>query len=475
MSAFTSAEKGKAKEVVSTESLTSHDNKKRSTQTRDRTLLRFNAQKSPFHSSEVGSLASRQPAAVSVGIFQPEYPFRPSGRRKVRGEDSRRRSRGARSPDDYSDLRAETVPYESLFNVPQSILEDDILKHGWTRSMLDDDARLAVPDDARRPRGDSAIMQAKKLLGKNLYRWQPGQGYVLSRYKDYSSYKRGPGIALGQLLPPREHAYTPALPFIPNDSKRDLAWMVVWWIAALAFLTIFMEARSVLRRTRKGKRKEINASDNGVPSIRLFNNDDSPPMLDETDEDEASSPVHTSSFQQFYLNTNTRQRTQARNFREICKAALFPNASVSTPSMAGAVKWSILGGSNGNNLTNGHASQHKDAPSYVLQDVAWPKKEIGRNANGSADQGKRAARTRNVDPKDAVNISGSRDDMLLSPPTKNRPPARRAVTQAYPAYHNRAMSGRSIIQSASHLFGGGGGVGGGGGSVKGGPSQRRDS
>lgn len=274
-------------------------------------ILRFNSQRSPFHSSQVGPLASKQPATVSVGIFHPNYPFVPSGRRKIRQSDTRARS-GDSGSHSTSDLRAEKEPYEAVFSVSEDVANGNVFKKGWTKWMLDDDLRLAVPDEYRRPRKESALMIAKDMLGKKWYRWQPGQGYVLSRYKDYGVYKKGPGIALGQLLPPRERVYTSPLPLIPNDSKRDFIWLIVIWIVILTMIALVREARSHMRKIRRGRRSQLVDGAPLVPSIRIF--------------DDGASPVRTSSMDQISIGLRTRQRTQASNFRDLCKSAFFPES-----------------------------------------------------------------------------------------------------------------------------------------------------
>lgn len=306
-------------------------------------LLRFTSQKPPFHTSEVGSLASRQPAALSVGIFKPDYPFTPSGRRRLREKDMRTQHRGH----GYGkDVRAEKVPYEAVYTVSDDVAHGNVFKKGWTKWMLDDDSRLTVPDDYRHPRKESAVMIAKNLLGKKWYRWKPGEGYVMSRYKDYSIYKNGPGIAMGQLLPPRERPHTAHLPLIPNDSKRDFVWLIMLWIVGLSVFAIVLEVRAHIRSLRKGKRRSTNA----VPSIRIFN--------DET------SPVRTSSVEPVSIGLRTRQRTQARNLRDLCKAALFPGVG----QMGGGVS-----------LT--------DASSIAMNNVRWmTSSNGGANARGKDDE-----------------------------------------------------------------------------------------
>lgn len=275
-------------------------------------ILRFNSQRSPFHTSQVGPLASKQPATVSVGIFHPNYPFVPSGRRKIRGSDARARSGDSESRG-TADLRAEKEPYEVVYSVSEDVANGNVFKKGWTKWMLDDDLRLAVPDEYRRPRRESAMMIAKNLLGKKWYRWQPGQGYVLSRYKDYRVYKKGPGIALSQLLPPRERVYTSPLPLIPNDSKRDFVWLILIWMVILSMIALLREARNHIRKVRKGKRGQLVEGAPLVPSIRIF--------------DDSSSPARTSSMDQISIGLRTRQRTQARNFRDLCKSAFFPQST----------------------------------------------------------------------------------------------------------------------------------------------------
>lgn len=305
------AGKGKGKEKA-TEKVSSTSSSSKQTHNHARgQILRFNSQRSPFHSSQVGPLASKQPATVSVGIFHANYPFVPSGRRKIRQSDTQARS-GEKGSHSTSNLRAEREPYEVVYSVSEDDANGNVFKKGWTKWMLDDDLRLAVPDEYRRPRKDSAVMIAKNLLGKKWYRWQPGQGYVLSRYKDYGVYKKGPGIALGQLLPPRERVYTSPLPLIPNDSKRDFVWLIVVWFVILTMIALFREVKSHIRKIRRGKRGQFVDGAPLVPSIRIF--------------DAGASPIRTSSMDQISIGLRTRQRAQASNFRDLCKSAFFSDS-----------------------------------------------------------------------------------------------------------------------------------------------------
>lgn len=308
----------------------------RKAQKNGRTLA-YTAQRSPFHSSEVGPLSSKDPSPASVGLFRPEYPFLPSGRR--RSHSSRKDSN--RVPD----------PREGVIaTLPQALSESNLLKHGWTTSILDDDARLSVPDEYRRPRRESALRLAKKLTGQRWYRWKPGEGYVLSKAKDITVYKEGPGIALGQLLPPRASPYTSQLPLIPNDSKRDLAWMVFWWIVLIAILTLASELRTMLRSNRKGKRRSIS-----LPVIQILH-------------DDTSGPLRATSVSSGSTGLRTRQRMQARSFRDICKAALSQSMSqrIDLPHTISRGPWRKAS----SNDTLGNPAWSKDL-------MRWQTEEVG--------------------------------------------------------------------------------------------------
>lgn len=262
--------------------------------------MQYTSQRPPFHTSEVGRYASRSPTPLSVGLFRPDYPFLPSGRRRPKTP-----MYNATDAADAGEYRPEPTQHGSLYTLPPDVVGGNVFKHGWTSAMLDDDNRLSVPDEYRRPRRTSALSIARKLAGHKWYRWKPGEGYVLSTRKDYSVYKHGPGLALGQLLPPREHPYTSRLPLIPNDAKRDFAWMVFWCIFVVALLTLGSEVRALWRSRRKGKRRDI-----GIPMIRILHDDRQGQVL-------TSSLASGGS-----IGLRTRQRLQARSMRDICKAAL---------------------------------------------------------------------------------------------------------------------------------------------------------
>lgn len=168
---------------------------------------------SPFHSGDVGAHGSS--SHLNIGLFRPGYPFVPSGRRQKGGQGIT--SVWSSYTSNPSDLGRQTLngddhlPHRSPgppWSVPPSLSSKNVLRYGWTKSMLDDDARLSVPDEFRRPRSESASRLARELLRKKWWRWKPGEGYVWSVSKDFDVYKKGPGIALAQLLPPRDKPYT---------------------------------------------------------------------------------------------------------------------------------------------------------------------------------------------------------------------------------------------------------------------------
>lgn len=211
--------------------------------------LQWTKQKAPFHSSQIGKLAARRPH--SIGLFKPDYPFTPSGRR-------RKPLNSILSPGSLP----KTFKYD--YSMDPSVMNSNILKHGWTAAILDDDVKLSVPDESRRSR--QTILYTQELVGKKWYRWRPGEGWVYSRTKDLSTYRHGPGIALGQLLPPRDKAVTSQLPYIPNDSKRDFVWLLVSCMIFFAGLALFREYRQYRRRKRKGKKRN-RSLDNGHVSL----------------------------------------------------------------------------------------------------------------------------------------------------------------------------------------------------------------
>lgn len=298
---------------------------RRQQKTRDQdALLKWTQQRSPFHTSEVGKLASRWPH--SIGLFKPEYPFLPSGRR---------RSSGLHQNANKSDLLC--VDH----TIPPFITHGNILKHGWTESVLDDDIRLSVPDEMRRLRAYGAPNIGRHLFGKKMYRWKPGEGYVWSRKKDLSTYKHGPGIALGQLLPPKDPAYTSPLPLIPNDSKRDLFFMIFAWVAFFTLLVVLREYRLPWKTDHKGKRRRE------VSSLTGHTN--------RSDLSGTRRPLRVSSL---VISTTgqrrTRQRMEAQNFRDLCKSALLKgvssmgSAASSTSTGLGSIRWS-----SGNGISSG--------------------------------------------------------------------------------------------------------------------------
>jgi len=286
--------------------------------------LTWTRQRAPFHASEVGRLATQSPH--SIGIFKPEYPFTPSGRR---------RSVGQSVPARQSDLLLRS-PFNSGHTLPKAISHGNVLKHGWSESVLDDDVKLSVPDEMRRSRDFRS--NSKLLWGKKWFRWKPGEGYVLSRKKDLSAYRHGPGIALGQLLPPKERPFTASLPLIPNDSKRDFVWLIAMSIAFFTLVACIQEYRGHLKSDRKGKRRNRSSTslDTSAPNLTGLR----------------LQRARTTS-----LNTSMkpRQRMRAQNFRDLCKGALLKGvngmgiaASTTTTGLAN-VRWS-------NNSNNGISS-----------------------------------------------------------------------------------------------------------------------
>ncbi|PWN35940.1 uncharacterized protein FA14DRAFT_155353 [Meira miltonrushii] len=377
-------------------------------------ILRFNSQRSPFHSSQVGPLASKQPATVSVGIFHANYPFVPSGRRKIRQADTQARS-GETGSHSTSDLRAEKEPYEVVYSVSEDVANGNVFKKGWTKWMLDDDLRLAVPDEYRRPRRESAVMIAKNLLGKKWYRWQPGQGYVLSRYKDYGVYQKGPGIALGQLLPPRERVYTSPLPLIPNDSKRDFIWLIVVWIVILSMIALFREVRSHIQKIRRGRHGQLVDGAPLVPSIRIF--------------DDGASPIRTSSMDQISIGLRTRQRTQARNFRDLCKSAFFPESMG-----VNGKKRSSFSLPDGNSLSMTNLGWSKDTEGKVGLPFVSPSEE-GREPIGSALGGVAIRRSKSSGPS-AMSGDASQEEI--------------DERRIFDEIKNAAASNSSVASSSNH-------------------------
>ena len=176
------------------------------------------AGQSPFSSADIGAHGSDH--YLNIGLFRPDYPFVPSGRRRFGKPDKEHHplpapvagnskvAGGVGKPvdgDDEDDLiHLSSGP---PWSVPPWQSRRNVFKQGWTKSILDDDVRLSVPDDRRRPRSETAGKLTRDLLRKKWWRWKPGQGYVLSSHKDFDIYRKGPGIALAQLLPPREKAY----------------------------------------------------------------------------------------------------------------------------------------------------------------------------------------------------------------------------------------------------------------------------
>jgi hypothetical protein len=145
----------------------------------------------PFHAAAVGPA---QRTHRSLGLFPRSYAFR-------------QRTSPARGI--TTSEAAALQGAAPQLAVPADVSHDSLLRHGWSRWQLDDDVRLSVPDDGRRPRRESAVKWAKELWGKPWWRWTPGQGYVYGRFKDLDAYTHGPGIALAQLAPPLHRAKTP--------------------------------------------------------------------------------------------------------------------------------------------------------------------------------------------------------------------------------------------------------------------------
>lgn len=200
--------------------------------------LQWTRQKAPFHSSQIGKLATRRPH--SIGLFKPDYPFLPSGRRR-------------RQLSSISSSASTSNKFKYDYSLDPTVMNSNVMKHGWTATILDDDVKLSVPDESRRSRQTS--LYTRELVGKKWYRWRPGEGWVYSRTKDFSAYRHGPGIALGQLLPPRDKAVTSQLPYIPNDSKRDFVWLLVSCMIFFASIALLREYRQYRRRKRKGKKR----------------------------------------------------------------------------------------------------------------------------------------------------------------------------------------------------------------------------
>lgn len=173
---------------------------------------------SPFFCADIGAHGSAH--YLNIGLFRPDYPFVPSGRGKIplhvtssgyssasgTGKSKAVQGKGTHNEENDDDM----IPLSSgpPWSVPPWQSRRNVFKQGWTKSILDDDARLSVPDDLRRPRTETAGKLTRDLLRKKWWRWKPGEGYVLSRQKDFDIYRKGPGIALAQLLPPRERPYT---------------------------------------------------------------------------------------------------------------------------------------------------------------------------------------------------------------------------------------------------------------------------
>ncbi|UZJ55043.1 hypothetical protein CBS101457_004363 [Exobasidium rhododendri] len=258
--------------------------------------LRYTRQRAPFHTSQVGKLATRSP--LSIGLFKPGYPYVPSGQR--------RRSAAFNGSLQYPDLPLKST-FSSDYTPIPPFTHTNILKHGWTKSVLDDDTRLSIPDESRKSRDAKALTSL--VWGKKWYRWKAGEGYVWSRSKDLSVYRHGPGFALGQLLPPRERPRTATLPFIPNDSKRDLVWLLVFSFAFFSLVACVQEYRWRARADRKGKKRN-RSSLSDVDISRST----SPSLLRLT-KARTTSLSHSSP-------TSTRQRLRAHNFRDLCRVAL---------------------------------------------------------------------------------------------------------------------------------------------------------
>lgn len=245
--------------------------------------LRWTLQRSPFHTSQIGKLAS-QKEQHSIGIFKPNYPFTPSGRRRKRLK---------------TDPKAPIV-YD--YTVNPAIVNSNVMMHGWTAYILDDDVKLSVPDESRRSRQTS--LYSRELLGKKWYRWMPGQGWVYGRKKDLSVYQHGPGIALGQLLPPREKAVTGQLPLIPNDSKRDFVYMLVSSLLFFFVIALLKEYRRHRKSNKKGKRRIASSVINNNHILR------------------SNGGGGGGDSRSILWSSRSRQRSKAQSFRELCTFAL---------------------------------------------------------------------------------------------------------------------------------------------------------
>lgn len=143
----------------------------------------------PFRSSEVGLTGKSH---RSLGLYAKNYPF----------TDRSRHLRGHSKQEKADRVRAE-------MRMPEHEAYESMFKHGWSRSQLDDDGRLATPDERRRPRRESAARRAAMLFRKPWWRWTPGGGWIFAVSKDFGPYTRGPGIALANLAPPKEKLAVP--------------------------------------------------------------------------------------------------------------------------------------------------------------------------------------------------------------------------------------------------------------------------
>ena len=246
--------------------------------------MQWTRQKSPFHTSQIGKLATQPPH--SIGLFKPDYPFTPSGRKK-----KKKKPTSSTTDSDAPSALPTTFKYE--YSLDPAIVNSNVMRHGWTAAILDDDVKLSVPDESRRSR--QTKLYNRELLGKKWFRWSPGEGWVFCRTKDLSAYRNGPGIALGQLLPPRGKAVTSQLPVIPNDSKRDFVWILAVCMIIFSLIAFIRDYRRKRSSKRKGKRRNRSSENVGYGLVR---------------------PRSST------LTSRKTKRSQAQHFRDLCQFAL---------------------------------------------------------------------------------------------------------------------------------------------------------
>ncbi|PWN53975.1 hypothetical protein IE53DRAFT_359583 [Violaceomyces palustris] len=200
-----------------------------------------------------GAVGRSQDSNLALGLMRTSPPrplTRSSKRRKARVDDgSTGKDVDEVEDDQVLDYQSPPLPLSQVFSNP--------LQLGWTTTILDDDYLLSISDEQRKSRRESKSKRDREIANKMWWRWTPSRGYVFGKEKDLNAYKRGPGIALAHVMPPKNMAFTSKPPLIPSSDTRLKIWLVILWIVAIGVVTaLFNVGGEGFKRSRAGKKKK---------------------------------------------------------------------------------------------------------------------------------------------------------------------------------------------------------------------------